>query len=531
MRLESPRWTYLLLICAVVLGAMWRFWRLAEAPLWLDETITALFSLGRGYDAVPLETVFRSDRLPDIFTFHGTGCRQVAHLLATQSTHPPLYFCLSHQWLSFWQNSNVSLPWQLRSLPALLGLGAIAAIFWLGRATFGTRTGAIAAAVMAVSPFTVYLSREARQYTLVLVLVGLALRGAIALVRQSQFRWQTVIPWVAVNSLGCYIHYFFILAFIAQLAMLAWFWRRKASRLAWLLSIAMLGLLSYLPWLNILLEHSTSEKTDWLPAPNILTTLYQFLLGWILTLVAFPVERQPLIVQLVGGTLMLAIASLLIWQTILGWRRLLNSSEGGNARFLSGFIALVLGQYLAIILISGKDITVAPRYNCIYYPALCVLVAASLEQRLQFISARRSLILLLLVGNLSSLCVCFDLAFKKPYLPDKVARDFNQSPQPLLVMAGYRSARDIALALSYAIATAKIRPEAAFVLLNYERRGYTGIWQQLEQTPIKAPNLWIVAPGLRQREFPATLKLGGEICDRDPNNYYRIGIPYQGYQC
>ena len=40
---------YLTLAAIVLLGALLRFWHLDLKPLWLDEVITALFSLGRNY--------------------------------------------------------------------------------------------------------------------------------------------------------------------------------------------------------------------------------------------------------------------------------------------------------------------------------------------------------------------------------------------------------------------------------------------------------------------------------------------------
>jgi uncharacterized membrane protein len=49
---------YLVLVGAIALGTILRFWHLDLKPLWLDEVITALFSLGRNYNDVPLEAVF-----------------------------------------------------------------------------------------------------------------------------------------------------------------------------------------------------------------------------------------------------------------------------------------------------------------------------------------------------------------------------------------------------------------------------------------------------------------------------------------
>ena len=67
----------------------------------------------------------------------------------------------------------------MRSLPALIGVIEIAAIYCLNRLVFSKSAALMAAALMAVSPFAVYLSQEARHYTLPMLLTTLALLGLI----------------------------------------------------------------------------------------------------------------------------------------------------------------------------------------------------------------------------------------------------------------------------------------------------------------------------------------------------------------
>jgi uncharacterized membrane protein len=67
----------------------------------------------------------------------------------------------------------------MRSLPALFGVSAIAAVYYLNRVAFSPAAGLMAAAMIAVSPFCVYLSQEARHYTLPMLLITLALLGLI----------------------------------------------------------------------------------------------------------------------------------------------------------------------------------------------------------------------------------------------------------------------------------------------------------------------------------------------------------------
>jgi uncharacterized membrane protein len=59
---------YLALAGIIALGAILRFWNLDLKPLWLDEVITALLSLGRSYEDVPLDVVFPLSTLQQLFT-------------------------------------------------------------------------------------------------------------------------------------------------------------------------------------------------------------------------------------------------------------------------------------------------------------------------------------------------------------------------------------------------------------------------------------------------------------------------------
>ncbi|MCY7322597.1 MAG: glycosyltransferase family 39 protein, partial [Phormidesmis sp. CAN_BIN36] len=247
--------------------------------VWMDEVITALFSLGRSYLDVPLEAAFSLSALDQLFTLKPTTCAAIAQTVSTQSVHPPLFFCWLHDWLSWLQPTSQTWVWKLRSLPALAGVGVIFAIYYLNRIAFSRSAGLAGAIVMAVSPFAVYLSQEARHYTVPMLLLSLALVGMIRI--QQDFRQQQLQPgvwlgWIAVNGVGFYVHYFFILATIAQLLTLvalllkSQFSDFKAPisfyRHTWLtllFSTGGIGLV-YWPWMPTFLSHLSRPETDWL---------------------------------------------------------------------------------------------------------------------------------------------------------------------------------------------------------------------------------------------------------------------------
>ncbi|MEA5471866.1 glycosyltransferase family 39 protein [Spirulina sp. 06S082] len=535
---------YLLLTAILCLGTILRFWQLDRKPLWIDEIITALFGLGKGFENLPLEQVLAVDRIPDIFILNPqTQCSEIASYLTTQSTHPPFFFCALHQWLLGIDSWDVSLAWKLRSLPAILGVFAIAAIYLLNRLAFSPQAGLMAAAMMTVSPFAVYLSQEARHYTLPILLLIFALCCLILIQKQLQKKKYSPLLWLlwgSMNCLGIYVHYFYIFAIIAQFITLFLVLYRTPKvgiiRLFWLFILAIAPFLFYLPWLPILLEHFNSPKTSWLPAPNFLLPILQTLGGWSSMFIALPVEKQPLWLQIVSITFTVIFMVWAIASSLRGLRKLYASPNTRESTItLSCFTLCVLLEFAAIIYILGKDISIAPRYHFIYYPGFCALIAASFSRDRQFsLSSPRSTIIFLLVGAIGSLCVIFNFAFQKPYYPLKVAQQFNQSSDPVMVMMAYENTLEIATGLSYALTFADIHDRPAyFTFLNKtDFGGFEYVWRSLSQFPLSPASLWAIVPGYVEASYPREIALKNSKCTIDPKEHYRIGgFPYQLYHC
>ncbi|MBW4582525.1 MAG: glycosyltransferase family 39 protein [Tildeniella nuda ZEHNDER 1965/U140] len=592
---------YLTLAAIVLLGALLRFWHLDLKPIWLDEVITALFSLGRNYYEVPLNEAFSLSALEQIFTLKAeTSCAQIAQTIASQSVHPPLFFCWMHDWLRWVNAVPLSWLWKLRALPALIGVVAIVALYQLNRLAFSPAAGLTGAMVMAVSPFAVYLSQEARHYTLPMLLVILALTGLYQVqtdLYQRQFRPGIWLGWMVVNSLGFYIHYFFLLAFCAQVATLLVnvltfkslptlhpnAYRLQPARALIAVTLATTGVcLTYIPWLPTFLSHINRPETNWMKPfePDWMDTiapLYQFPMGWILMAIALPVENQPLWLAIVMVLLMIVFTAWLLWQLSSRFGQLWSNPETHlPTRMLVMFVLCVVLEFLAIVYILGKDITSVPRYNFLYFPAVCALLGACLAQPSQTrkkgsgdiqmlhaaphpFLARHLTWIVLFVGVLSSTLVVSNLVFLKPYQPDQIASQVRlESDAPLVMGMAYGDLQDVALGLSIALALhdtddradeshqfafiPRVRPAKADSAGTSDRLqtapSYAQVWQNLAalKQPLSAPlSLWMIAPGLKRTDYPPTLSLGhasGAIgCTVDRDRFYRRGIPYQLYRC
>jgi len=104
-----------------------------------------------------------------------------------------------------------------------------------------------------------------------------------------------------------------------------------------------------------------------------------------------------------------------------------------------------------------------------------------------------------------------------------------------MVVVGYIDHEAVALGLSFALALDKIKSEGADFALFNPTPEYRLVWEHLSVLPPpKVPklNLWVIGPGLRQRDYPQHLALSSQAaCTLDPENFHRIGVPYQLYRC
>jgi len=136
-----PRATPFLLTAILLLAAGLRLHDLAAESLWVDEGASLRFaSMG------------------------------AAEILASAGTdpNPPTYYLLLHHWVALFGDSE----WSLRLPSALFGALSVAAVYALGSSLFGRAAGLLAALILALSPFHVWYSQEARAFSL-MALAGL----------------------------------------------------------------------------------------------------------------------------------------------------------------------------------------------------------------------------------------------------------------------------------------------------------------------------------------------------------------------
>lgn len=583
------RWFHLLLLIGwTLLGGVLRFTHLTAKPLWTDEFSTLVFSLGNSFRTVPLDQVLSlTELLQPMQPNPNNDVGEVVQYLMGESTHPPLYFALSHLWLDWFSSSSelVSL-WAGRSLPALLGTLSIPAIFGLSWLAFRSRWVAqFAAMAIAVSPYGIFLAQEARHYTLAILWV-IASLSCFVLATQS-VRDRRPLPlwicciWVIVNGLGIATHYFFGLTLLAEALVLLGLGivQSRQDPKAWLrpywwriYAVAAGTFVGGLLWLPAIQSVPSSDLTDWIQTENrwswraLINPIFQAIAAWITMLSLLPVEAEQLPVVIVSGVLMLAF---FIWAIPKLYRGLKAQWQQPNSRFAlqisGGFVLSAIAILFGITYGLGTDLTRGARYNFMYFPGVMVLVgaglaacwqkilpvdseefAASQSSQLQKIwrsNGRQVVVGVLLMGVLSGLTVVSNLGYRKYYRPDLLMAQIQTVSQaPVLIATTHKThvqtGEMMGVAWEFRFSDRSSTPPPQFLLAHSEcnptqsacTEAITTL-QQVLKTATRPLDLWL-ANFYTPDNFDLPQTLRSQQCTPDPQADAGVnGYRYQRYHC
>ncbi|MEM8827832.1 MAG: glycosyltransferase family 39 protein [Cyanobacteria bacterium P01_G01_bin.19] len=477
------------------IGTILRFTNLGYKPASSIEIATIGFSLGNGFSQIPL------DRLVSIPTLLSplkvdvsVDSADVIRRLFSESTHPPLYFWLTHWWIKLFVDHGEIVSLQIaRSLSAMFGGLSIPAIFGLSKLVFSDRlsqkhrlTAHFGAIIMAFSPYGIYLAQEARHYTLSILWIIASLSCTISVIKHLRDRrkipsWIALV-WIVINSLGIATHYFFSLALVGEGLILLgfWFWQRnqqenKLSFNSWLPVIfAILGTsIGCLVWLPVASNISGNELTDWIATDYDLDEIWEpipRLLGWLITMVAMlPIEGVPVAIA-ICSIVVLLLGSIWMLPTLassyISWR---SSSDCFSFTVIAGYVLGTVSLYLLLIYGYGKDVSLAARYHFIYFPVIVLIWAAMLAQlwsnfelnqttgdRPKWFerSPRKIVAIALIFCFLGSLTVVNDFGYKKSRQANRLARHIQSTTTaPAIVATTYETLSELRelVALSLAI--------------------------------------------------------------------------------
>ena len=218
----------LALLLIVVAAVLLRAFRLGHQSLWTDEIVSALSADGRLWWVLTQTSV--------------------------NSNIPPLYYAVLHLVMSLSRQE-----WVLR-LPSLLsGVASVPLFFAIVREWLGSRVALVCAALVAISPFHVWYSQEARPYALLLFLSLLSLRLLQLLVARPGDRWLQL--GFVLSAAATFYAHTLGLPFLAYLAVLAIRETPKERWGHWLRLFAAIGLL-LIPAVYRLIVFAPSASAD-----------------------------------------------------------------------------------------------------------------------------------------------------------------------------------------------------------------------------------------------------------------------------
>ncbi len=447
---------------ALALGL--RLYQLDLKPLWTDEISTLAFSLGHGFKAVPLSQMLTAEALLQPLQIDATKTAgDASSSILAYSNHPPLFFALMHSWLQLTHaDGSAVVPAVARSLSALIGALLTPLIYGLVFLTLRSPvTAQFAAALTALSPFGLYLSQEARHYTLALVWITASLYCLTeALRRMEQGRplpFWLVLVWIGVNGLGLATHYFMAIALLAQVLVLvgaAYLWRRPDGvlpRAAAGLGLVALGTaVSGIPWIFALVAapdqgqltqwiQSSWSGADWI-APVTHTVASAVSMVYLL-----PIQGVPGWVAILSAVLAIAIA---VWSVggslggLVPWR---SRPAVGQFASLWGTCAASIAILWAISYGQQVGLAQVLRYHFVYFPAFVGVMAVGLAQRWRSPQrySRIGVGVALLISLAGSVSVAQNLAYQKVHRPDLVGADIveevAETQRPAVAAASHQS--------------------------------------------------------------------------------------------
>jgi len=463
----------------ITMGAILRFLNLGEKPPWTDEFATLVFSLGNTFNSVPLDQVISSNELlQPLIVNPQHGVPEAIESLINEDHHPPIFFTIANLWAQVFSPGYKLVDLGvMRSLPALFGVLSMPAIYLLARLAFTPVIIAhLTACLMAVSPYGIFISQEARHYTAAVLFVIASLSCLVIvskkLIQHQRTPWLISLLWIVINVLGMGVHYFFALTLVAEIfALIYLIWRYRSN---WLsvnnllfqgrgILLAILGTgAGSLVWVQLWLYSRDDQMTEWIKSSDrtlldFLNPIAQSAATWVTMLYLLPIEGPNLVVMIIFIIFM--VFSLLAWMIPLFYRGIKEGLQEPATKLgielIGIFVLAAVGLFFFISYFLGMDITRGARYNFVYFPAVILIAGAGLyyhwqqsatidleipqsskiqrfRQGIKVFSQRKNgVILVLFLGLCSGLTVATNLAYQKYYRPDfliPIIQANSQSP-------------------------------------------------------------------------------------------------------
>lgn len=282
------------------------------------------------------------------------------HIVTRVETTPPLYFVVVWGWAKAFGSGDVAL----RSLSALAGITIVPIAYHSARELCSRRAGLLAAAFVAVNPFMIWYSQEARAYMLLAALTGASFLFFVRALRDPSRR---NLSWWAGLSLAAVMTHFFAGFSIAPEAL--WLlWRARTRATAVAVGVVAATQAAMLPF--AVLDAAPSRGVDWIAEIPRASRIGRTVIEWAASNLYRRVTPDE---GLLGGTLLgVIVVGLLV---LAGDRRTRRA-----ARVASAIAGIVFLAPLALGLV-GQDYFFSRNEIPAFVPVVAVLAVACVGPR------------------------------------------------------------------------------------------------------------------------------------------------------
>jgi uncharacterized membrane protein len=237
------------LLLITFIGACLRLYELGSNSLWFDEAISVWFS------GKPLEEIIIKQKSGDV--------------------HPPLYYLF----LSLWTGVAGSEEFEVRLLSAIFGILSIPLLYLIAKRLFSGTPALISAFILAISPFHIYYSQEARMYSPLTFFVLLSIFFMVRMlcigeeVRQTRKTIFYSIGYVISTVAALYCHNVSMLLPVAQSIFFVIFWNRNKPLLKFWIASVFIIIALWAPWTSSFFKQSSSVGKKFYAPPLTLEAI------------------------------------------------------------------------------------------------------------------------------------------------------------------------------------------------------------------------------------------------------------------
>jgi len=379
----------IILLLIVCLGAFLRIYRLGDQSLWLDEA-RAFFRAGQNINSLWINQ--------------------------PKESNPPFYDALFHFYLQLTGRND---EFYVRFFSAIIGILLVPLIFFAGKCMFGAKAGLLSSFLIAISPYHIYYSQDAKMYALLAFLSLFSLfLYYLSLEKGNNFYW---VSYTVTTIALIYSHNIGFLLFLAQIIIFVVLYRKIRGNL-WNLFLSFLVIaISLVPRVLCWLWQISIDANPWLKPASINDIIQTFsyfsVLSW-----------KIQISHLVSIALVICLPIyIFIFLNGIFARNEYKSSKEKNLNELDNlkFVLIYLFAPLAIALLISlkKPIYLAGRYDMCIFPAFCLVAGLGLAK-----IKKVTLIVFLLAGISISTVLClhdYYYVFRKSN--DRMIADYVQS--------------------------------------------------------------------------------------------------------